>query len=176
MKTRFILLTLLLLFFTATCFAALQSETWRVPPGLKEYQVLKVVDGDTIWVKDLGKVRYTGIDAPEIKHPDREAEPYGYEAMEANRRLVLGKMVKIELDIAKRDHYGRVLGYVFSGPVFVNAYLVEAGYAYPIKVKPNVKYYELFVGLQKEASGAGRGLWGLPASKQNGIIDDTIAF
>ena len=166
MKSRLIVLALLLLFLAATCFAALQSENWDIPPGLQEYQVLKVVDGDTIWVKDLGKVRYTGIDAPEIKHGDREAEPYGYDAMEANRRLVLGKSVKIELDMAKRDRYGRVLGYVYRDPVFVNAYLVEAGYAYAIKVKPNVKHYPLFLKLQKEASRAGRGLWGLPVQNK----------
>lgn len=167
MRLKSIILSLLLLFCTATCSGALRSETWRVPPGLAEYQVLKVVDGDTIWVQNLGKVRYTGIDAPEIKHSDREAEPYGYEAMEANRRLVLGKRVKIELDTAKRDRYGRVLAYVYSGPVFVNAYLIEAGYAYPVKVKPNVKYYKLFVRLQTEAAESGRGLWGLQTSKTN---------
>lgn len=167
MKTKSIRLTLLLFLSTATCFASLQSETWKVPPGLPEYEVLKVIDGDTIRVAELGRVRYTGIDAPEIEHPNRAAEPYGYEAMEANRKLVLGKKVKIELDIAKKDRYGRVLAYVYSGQVFVNAYLVEAGYAYPVKVKPNVKYYELFVRLKEEASGARRGLWGLPSAKNN---------
>jgi micrococcal nuclease len=165
MKTKLIIF-ILSLFLTATvCFAALESETWNIPPGLPEYEVLKVIDGDTIRVAGLGKVRYIGIDAPEIKHPSREAEPYGYEAAEANRKLVQGKKVKIELDAGKRDRYGRVLAYVYSGSVFVNAYLVEAGYAYAIKIKPNVRYYNLFIRLQKEAFGAGRGLWRLVNSK-----------
>jgi micrococcal nuclease len=167
MKINSIILSFVVLLFAAVCFATLQTETWPVPAGLHEYEVLKVIDGDTIRVAELGRVRYTGIDAPEIRHGRREAEPYGYEAMEANRKLVQGKKVKIELDVAKRDHYGRVLGYVYIGNVFVNAYLVESGYACAIKVKPNVRYWELLFRLQNEASKARRGLWTLPLSKTN---------
>jgi micrococcal nuclease len=153
-----------------TCFAAFQSETWKVPPGLPEYEVLKVIDGDTIRVAGLGKIRYIGMDAPEIKHAGRAAEPYGYEAFEANQQLVQGKRVKIELDAGKRDRYGRVLAYVYCGSVFINAYLVEAGYAYAVKVKPNVRYWNLFSRLQQEAARAGRGLWGLRLQKRFGLL------
>lgn len=168
MKMKFAIITVFLFLTTTICFAAFPTERWKVPAGLPEYEVVKVIDGDTIRVAGLGRVRYTGIDTPEIKHPGRgEAEPYGYEAMEANRKLVEGKKVKLELDTGKRDRYGRILAYVYSGSVFVNAYLVEAGYAHAVRIKPNVRYWDLLSGLEKEASKARRGLWGLPASKTN---------
>lgn len=60
----------------------------------------------------------------------------------------------------KRDKYGRLLAYVYlEDGTFVNAWLVENGYAMVMTVPPNVKYQELFLKLQREARGARRGLW-----------------
>ncbi len=82
-------------------------------------QVVRVIDGDTIRVwnvfGDREKVRYIGINTPEIHHPMKGIEP------------------------------------------FVNAWLVENGYAAVMTVPPNVKYQELFLRLQREAREAGAG-------------------
>src|SRR5258708_38350916 len=53
--------------------------------------VIRTVDGDTVWVRLAGgveKVRYIGIDTPEIHHPTRGEEPGGRAATEINRGLV----------------------------------------------------------------------------------------
>jgi len=42
---------------------------------------------------------------------------------------------------------------------FVNAWLVENGYAMVMTVPPNVKHQELFLKLQRGAREAKRGLW-----------------
>ncbi len=42
---------------------------------------------------------------------------------------------------------------------FVNAWLVEHGFAQVMTVPPYVKHQELFLKLQREARGAKRGLW-----------------
>jgi micrococcal nuclease len=124
--------------------------------------VVRVVDGDTIRV-DLGghteKVRYIGMDTPEIHHPTRGEEPGGRAATAVNRRLVEGKTVRLELDVRQRDRYGRLLAYVYVGEMMVNAELVRLGYAQVMTVPPNVKHASLFVTLQREAREAGRGLW-----------------
>ncbi len=64
-------------------------------------QVVRVIDGDTIEVccvfGDPVKVRYIGIDTPEIHHPMKGVEPYGMEAAEANRKLVDGKRSALNL-------------------------------------------------------------------------------
>ncbi len=58
------------------------------------------------------------------------------------------------------DRYGSTLAYVyFQHGTFVNAWLVENGYAMEMTVPPNVKYQELFLRLQREAREARRGLW-----------------
>ena len=79
--------------------------------------------------------------------------------MEANRRLVAGRRVRLETDVQARDRYGRLLAYVWVGDVMVNAELVRQGYAQVMTVPPNVRHQELFVKLQREAREAGRGLW-----------------
>ena len=124
--------------------------------------VVHVVDGDTIHVQcgaRVEKVRYIGIDAPEIHHPIWGAEPGGREAAALNRRLVGGRHVRLELDVRTRDRYGRLLAYVWVDDLMVNAELVRLGYAQVMTVRPNVRHQALFVKLQREARAAGRGLW-----------------
>jgi micrococcal nuclease len=126
-------------------------------------RVVQIIDGDTIDVEIGGqreRVRYIGINTPETKHPTRGVEPYGPEAAEANTRLVAGETVRLELDVERRDRYGRLLAYVHVGDVMVNAELVRQGYAQVATFPPNVKYQELFLRLQREAREAKRGLWG----------------
>ncbi len=106
-------------------------------------------------------VRYVGVDTPEIHHPMKGVERAGKEASEANRKLVDGKTVRLEFDVQEQDRYGRLLAYVYlEDGTFVNAWLVEYGYAQVMTVPPNVKHQELFLKLQREAREAGRGLCG----------------
>ncbi len=127
-------------------------------------QVVRIIRGDTIEVccvfGDRVKVRYIGVDTPETHHPMKGVEPYGMEAAEANRKLVDGKTVRLEFDVQQLDKYSRTLAYVYlEDGTFVNAWLVEHGYAMVMTVPPYVKYQDLFLRLQREAREAGRGLW-----------------
>jgi micrococcal nuclease len=125
--------------------------------------VVRVVDGDTIRVRLPGdrveRVRYIGMNTPEVHHPRKGQEPGGREATDVNRALVAGRAVRLELDVQLRDRYGRLLAYVWVGDVMVNAELVRRGYAQVMTVPPNVRYQELFLKLERDAREAGRGLW-----------------
>ena len=106
------------------------------------------------------KVRYIGVDTPETHHPMRGVEPYGMEAAEANRKLVDGKALRLEFDVQERDRYGRLLAHLYlEDGTFVNAWLVENGYAMVMTIPPNIKHQDLFLKLQREAREARRGLW-----------------
>ncbi|HXL01813.1 MAG TPA: thermonuclease family protein [Candidatus Atribacteria bacterium] len=105
------------------------------------------------------KVRYIGVDTPELHHPQKEVEYYAREAYEANRRLVEGKRVRLELDVEERDRYGRILAYVYVDDLMVNEWLVANGYARVATFPPNVKYAERFLQLEREARQAKVGLW-----------------
>jgi micrococcal nuclease len=124
--------------------------------------VVRVVDGDTIQVRladRLEKVRYIGVNAPELHHPRKGEEPGGREAAIVNRELVAGRHVRLETDVQTRDRYGRLLAYVWVGDTMVNAELVRRGYAQVMTMPPNVRHQALFVSLQRQAREAGRGLW-----------------
>jgi micrococcal nuclease len=133
------------------------------PPD--EAVVRRVIDGDTIELSDGRLVRYLGIDAPEVRRKvgDQwvvDPEPFGLAATEANRQLVERRRVRLEYDAQRRDRYGRVLAYVYVEDRMVNEALVEAGYAQPMTIPPNVRYADRFRILAREARRAGRGLWG----------------
>ncbi|MGH7303179.1 MAG: thermonuclease family protein, partial [Candidatus Rokuibacteriota bacterium] len=116
--------------------------------GPIEGTVVRVVDGDTIHVQlaeHVEKIRYIGVNTPEIHHPTRGEEPGGREAAEVNRRLVVGRRVRLELDVRTRDRNGRLLAYVWVGDTMVNAELIRRGYAQVMTVPPNVRYQDLFV-------------------------------
>ena len=143
---------------------------YPLPRGEKEPlrgRVVRTVDGDTIQVRlasGVEKVRYIGIDTPEVHHPTRGEEPGGRAATEVNRRLVGNRAVRLEPDVQARDRYGRLLAYVWvTGPegaeIMVNAELVRLGYAAVLTVPPNVRHAELFRKLAAEAREQHRGLW-----------------
>jgi micrococcal nuclease len=127
-----------------------------------EGTVTRIVDGDTIHVELGGrieKVRYIGVNTPEVHHPRKGEEPGGRAAAAVNRRLVSGRRVRLELDAQARDRHGRLLAYVWVADTMVNAELVRRGYAQVMTVPPNVRHQSLFLKLQREAREAGRGLW-----------------
>ena len=118
--------------------------------------VTQVIDGDTIVIDGDYRVRYIGIDAPEV-HPQPEA--YGIEAWEANRLLVEDKKVRLEGDVSETDPYGRLLRYVYVDSVFVNAELVRKGLARAKAYPPDTKYQDYLEQMEAEARDAGRGMW-----------------
>ena len=118
--------------------------------------VTRVIDGDTIIIDTGQRVRYIGIDTPEV-YPQREA--FGIEAWQANRRLVEGKEVRLEKDVSETDKYGRLLRYVFVEETFVNAELVRQGLAEAKAYPPDIKYQDLLDKLEREAREARRGMW-----------------
>ena len=125
-------------------------------------RVVKIVDGDTIWV-ELGskefKVRYIGMNAPELAHKGVAEQPYARAATEANRRLVEGQVVTLVKDVSETDQYGRLLRYVYVGDTFVNAELVRLGMARAKAYPPDTGLQEELYAAQDEARAARRGLW-----------------
>jgi len=121
----------------------------------EEAVVTGIIDGDTIEIEGGESVRYIGINAPEM------GEPYYQEATQANRNLVEGKRVRLEKDIEDKDEYGRLLRYVWVYHTMVNAELVRLGYAYSYSYRPNTRYQEYILQVEKEAREQERGLWGL---------------
>ncbi len=130
-----------------------------------QIRVLEVIDGDTVRLSNGKLLRYIGLDTPEVRLKKGEGfiyspQPFALEAKEYNRKLVEGKLVRIEFDVKRKDKYARLLGYCFVGDIMVNAKLIEEGFAVLYTYPPNVKYADLFRDLQTQARQQKKGLWG----------------
>ena len=125
--------------------------------------VRKVVDGDTLEVRVGNRnetVRLLGIDTPETVHPDKPVECFGPEASARTKDLLpRGAKVRIERDAEARDHFGRLLLYVYIDDQMVNELLLREGLARPLSIEPNTTHAAKFQGAADEARTANVGLW-----------------
>jgi micrococcal nuclease len=134
-------------------------------------QVKWVVDGDTVVLEDGQRVRYIGINAPELAYDDHEAEPYGQASKQFNALLVDRKKVRLEFDKERFDQYKRRLAYVFlKNAFFVNAEILSNGYAYLLQHRPNLKYDSILLQSQRSAMSAKRGIWQNWKENKNTVV------
>lgn len=126
-------------------------------------KVVRVIDGDTIEIEGKIKVRYIGINTPEIYH-DTTGKKTGEQcfadnAYLENKKLVEGKTITLIKDVSEKDKYGRLLRYVYVGDLFINDYLMTNGYAKIMMIKPDIKYYQQFKIEEKDAKEKKLGIW-----------------
>jgi len=146
---RFIL-SVMFFFLTAAGYS--DAHTW--------YKVKWVNDGDTIVLTNGNRVRYIGINAPEIDHENQKAEPYGYKARSFNKTVVLSQKIRLEFDRERHDRYGRLLAYIFlANGSCLNSQMLENGMAYYLYRRPNVKYEKRLLKKQQAAMKDQKGLW-----------------
>ena len=123
--------------------------------------VKRVIDGDTIVLSDDRRVRYIGINAPEMASSKAPIRCFAQEATNKNRELVEGKKISMQKDISEVDKYKRLLRYVWINGIFVNEYLVREGYAQQDTYPPDIKYVKLFKKAAEEARTSNKGLWNM---------------
>ncbi|NLF73972.1 MAG: hypothetical protein GX575_33610 [Candidatus Anammoximicrobium sp.] len=154
------------------------GDRWRdVPhparePPLSEgrYEVLRVVDGDTLVVRvpasadrrrgrDI-RVRLLGIDCPESVQPDYPVEPWGPEAAEFTKRFLARRAVQLRFDKRRLDQYDRYLAYVFVDDRMLNEELVRAGLAFVAMFPGDSESMQRRLrAAEDEAREQSRGVW-----------------
>jgi len=135
---------------------SLNARAMRSDPLL----VRAVVDGDTIDLATLGRVRLLGIDAPEIGRGFDTSAPFAREARDRLSALILHRWVRLEQEGALFDAYDRRLAYVLTEDgTFVNAALVREGLARVSARAPLSRLAEL-QRAESEAQAFRRGMWG----------------
>jgi micrococcal nuclease len=141
------------------------------PPSTQQggelYQVVKVVDGDTIDVAIDGyteRLRLIGMDTPETVDPRKPVQCFGKEASSKARELLEGKRVRLEADDSQgeRDKYQRLLRYVYlEDDTFFNQYMIAEGYAHEYTYQSNpYRHQEEFKIAERQARENKKGLWG----------------
>jgi len=119
-------------------------------------QDLKVVDGDTIHLNGE-KIRFTGIDTPELKQScikEGAIDPCGVTAKE----LLIEKIgdYKVECISEGKDQYKRTLAECFVDGESLSSYLVRNGYAFAYR-----KYSQKFVLDEDYARINKIGMWSM---------------
>jgi micrococcal nuclease len=129
------------------------------------YDVVKVVDGDTLSININGKtqtLRLIGIDTPETVHPSKPVECFGIEASNKAKEVLNYQSVRIEKDATQGDYdkYNRLLAYVFlkDGTNF-NQMMIKEGYAYEYTYSSVYKYQSEFKQAEGQAKTFKKGLW-----------------
>lgn len=91
-----------------------------------------VVDGDTVDVDGVGRIRFVGVNTPE------RGESGYQEAKDYVKNMCLGKTVYLDIDDEKHyDKYGRVLAVIYVDGVNLNAELLKRGYAEVMYIPPS---------------------------------------
>ena len=115
-----------------------------------------VIDGDTIRLGDV-KIRFSGIDAPEINQTCIASE--GKVACgKISRDLLIEKVTnnKISCTDEGKDFYGRVLGECFVNGESLSSYLVREGFAFAYR-----KYSNKYVEDEEYAKFNNLGMWSM---------------
>lgn len=121
--------------------------------------VKAVVDGDTIDVATVGRVRLLGIDAPVAGRGAATPAPFGREARDRLTSLVLNRWVRLERERAAGVS-NRRQAYVITGDgQFVNAVLVREGLA-RVSARTALTRLAELERAEADARSARRGIWG----------------
>jgi micrococcal nuclease len=140
--------------FLAFCItSAAHAEEWR------KGTVIKVHDGDTATLESahgrLLRVRFYGVDAPELATEDWPDQAFGREAGAFMRKLLLHQRVSVRLTGERT--YGREVGEIFVAERSASQALLEGGFGWwNAKFAP---HNSVLAQLEKTARRAKRGLW-----------------
>lgn len=164
----FLLMTLLTVHLIS---AYLYVFYFGVPFPLKKITCLKVLDGDTLIVREWSgennsgpfSLRLTSIDAPELKQLSLDGKPVGVWAKNTLEQLVLGKTLLLQE--RRKDLYGRTLGEIWpfpkEGHAAVTLTLIQKGMAilYPFSRFSSPQEKRLYVQSFLQAFKKRKGIW-----------------
>lgn len=153
--------------------AAADSTSLRAMALSEQWTVASIADGDTITVRRGGetkKIRFCGIDAPEVKHGKQPGQPFGNEAREKLRSLVALAKNQVMIIPIETDRYGRTVAEVManvSGPwgneMSFQEEMLKGGFAYYYKqYASNCPNHSAFAKAEEIAIASKAGVWGKP--------------
>ena len=122
---------------------------------VKSYEI-KIIDGDTIHLNNE-KIRFIGIDTPELKQTCKKNSEIIYCGIEA-RQLLIDKIGKDKVICVRegKDRYKRTLAECFVNDLSLSRYLVREGYAFAYR-----KYSKKFINDEDFAKKNNMGMWSM---------------
>ncbi len=132
------------------------------PASMARVEVQRVVDGDTLRLKDGRSVRMIGLNAPETGKRGRPDEPYAVAARQRLQALVDASEGRVGLVPGResKDHYGRTLAHLYAANgENLEAQLLAEGLGYQVGVAPNGDLVACQRAAENSARHARLGLW-----------------
>ena len=122
---------------------------------VKSYEI-KIIDGDTIHLNNE-KIRFSGIDTPEIKQTCNKDNEIIYCGIKA-RQLLIDKIGKNKITCVRegKDQYKRTLAECFVNNLSLSKILVREGYAFAFR-----KYSKKFIHDEDFAKKNNMGMWSM---------------
>ena len=117
---------------------------------------IKVIDGDTIHLNGE-KIRFTGIDTPELKQTCNKNNEVIYCGIKAKELLIkkIGTN-KVQCVREGKDQYKRTLAECFVNKVSLSIFLVRNGYAFAYR-----RYSKKFISDEDFARTNNLGIWSM---------------
>ena len=139
----FLVISICLIFFFLTYYDVKSDE-------------IKIIDGDTIHLNNE-KIRFTGIDTPELKQTCNKNNEIIYCGIQA-RQLLINKIGKNKVNCIKegKDQYKRTLAECFVNDLSLSRFLVREGYAFAYR-----KYSKKFIKDENFAKKNNMGMWSM---------------
>ncbi len=152
------------------------SKVFQLEKSHSYYQVKKIYDGDTILLKNGKKIRFLGVNTPEVEGRNKSAQAGGEEAKQWLVAKLKNKKVRLEMDVEKKDKYGRVLAHVFTeDKQHLNLELIKLGLGNLNIYPPSLKYLDAMLNAAKKAESSQLGIWARKEYKLKKIRDITKA-
>ena len=132
------------------------------PASLVQVQVQRVVDGDTVRLKDGRSVRMIGLNAPETAKKGHSDEAYAVAARQRLQALVTASDGHLGLVLGRerKDHYGRTLAHLYGADgENLEAQLLAEGLGFQVGVAPNVDLVACQQAAENSARQGRLGLW-----------------
>jgi endonuclease YncB( thermonuclease family) len=149
-------------FFMSAIWLSTAQAFCPAPHGLTSATVERVVDGDTLRLRDGRSVRMIGLNTPELGKKGRSDEPFAVTARKRLEALVAASDGQVGLLPGKesKDHYGRTLAHVYGadGANF-EAQMLAEGLGFQVAVAPNVDLVACQQIAERRAREAGLGVW-----------------
>ncbi|WP_428482625.1 thermonuclease family protein [Pyruvatibacter mobilis] len=148
------------------------STSCAVPPpdAGRIFEVIEVVDGDTVVLDDRSEVRMVGLQAPKLPLGRRGFEkwPLADEARDAAVQLLDGQRVVLWSGGADMDRHGRRLAQTYvlqpdGGHLWFQQEMLRLGLARVYSFPDNRACLDELLAAEAEARDAGLGMWALAA-------------
>lgn len=172
---RCLLRALFLTAFLASSVVQAAGVSACAPDRIDEAaQVASVTDGDTVRLSDGRRVRFIGLNTPELGRDGAPDQPFALEGRSALQQLLGPRQsVGLRFDQERRDRHGRILAHAFVGHTkeSITAAMLRRGSGTLLVVPPNTWNWECYAAAEAVARTGRVGVWGLPAYQPRAVSE-----